>query len=431
MLLNVEIPFNWFQLIIAALAGLVFIFLAFLFKRRQEKQKSLPLRREQIIGVDVRKKHLPDYSVAAWVTASGFIMILVAIFCLIGAHYANHNGYEMLFASLYFSYHMMRDLGIGLFSGGVIAIILELRDIVEKTKRAVFAVLKTDLWLEEMTSNDLEDTRNKIRRLLLTKQNFRQQDVNVNSLIVLEDKLRKELFVPYYEKYRMEINCEEVYLDEMAEFEDCGIPSKTMCLKKKILTRFTVINPTNFITKETLAISIILDCPIFLREEDAAKLCTISAFSVKSDGNAFKSIENEAKYLVSKNFKKDPYPSSYDTQFTLTDKAGNPISFEYSNSFSIEYEELRYVLIDDYLYRRRLIKPSRFTELMYTYETHKNSSHGVILTGDCITTSLSTSDRIKIREGVKRVDGKRDQISIEVDDWLLPGNGLFVLHCLK
>lgn len=431
ILAHSAIAFSPYQLLFTLIFLSISLIIGWLLYRKGEKKKGAKLASSRIEEYKDPENHKPDYTIAIYCCLIGFFLIVVAVFDLIYTHHINSAEHPDLFATVSFAYHILRDVGIALLSGGGIAIILEVRDVVEKTKRAVFAVIKSDIWLEDMKEEELTATQRKARSILLKKLGYRNEDLNVVSLGAFEERLRNEIYVPYYEKFRTEVQCEEVYLKDIPEFRECELPEGVLMVRKKILTRSTVLNPRHSKTTEELQLSVTLDCPSFIKEEHAHKLCKIEKFIVRVDEERIQDVSNSVKYTHSKSFKKTPFPSNYDTQFRIVSNSNQEnLKFEYKDKFYLEFIEIRYVLPEDSLYRRRIIRPSKSTELTYSYEVHDSRNFEVNLAGDCIATTLESNDEVVIREGRQSADKKFDEINIEINDWLLSGNGIFVLHGL-
>ena len=381
----------------------------------------------------------PDPRYAIYSIFAGALLILASIIfggIFHGTDVTNHPFRYTFFA---FCYHASRDFGIGFFSAGVIALILEMRNFIAYTEQAMLNVFQNNTLLENafwkivnsipyldtLDGGVIKTMKHNMRDADLKRKGFKIEDHSLVSLTKFEDKITESLYGPYYERYRVEVICKEVKLNEAKGLEHLFDKNPDVILvQKTITTVIDLINPSSNPVSHDLTFQVTLKCADFMTEADRDKVCRFDDFFYYADDKMKTPLENVV-YKRDPSYKssKGPIPESYNTRFNASSTDGKSLEIPYESKLHIEFIETRYTNLRDTVYRRRLLKPSMFTQLSYEYIKHPTSNYKVSLTGDCMATLWQGNDKIKISDD--KGDGR---FNIAIDTWMLAGNGIFVMH---
>lgn len=312
------------------------------------------------------------------------------------------------------SMEFIRDIGIAVFSAALITLAIELRNVLDFAKKSLVKALTSNAYLESLGVQGLLRIKEHCNQLIWQKRGHRE-DANLNqSLTKLEAEIADELSNPFYEFYRLTIDCTEINLETELKFKDMGIPPNTKAIKKTLQTHFKIINPKVKEEEEELKFSVNLYCPDYIT--DTSLLNTIDRASYKSDLHKdWKECTNDIKYFENSDYKPSSKPT-YNKQFYVKKNSEKPFVINYNNEVEVKIEETRYVLASDAIYTRKMNKPSKSTLIIYTYHSDK-----ITLKGDCFGTLKQSSDEVTISENI-------NSVIIESRAWLLPGNGISIVH---
>ena len=390
------------------------------------------LRRRQS-AIEKRK---PDNKRAIIVTASGVVIILISIIVLIYSHQVDINTRPIYFSFLTFIIRFTQDAGIAVLSAGIITIIIEVRSFVEFTAKSVIEALTSDSYLDGLTEERLQEIKTACsRKIIEAKHNRTESNLN-ESLLDLEAAVSKQLFMPYYEKYRIRVECEEVNAQEK------GFTISGKLLEKRIHTVYTIVNPKQGMEEEKLDLKYNMARPerMFAASgevtEDIRNLIRIEKFLITIDNaeqpiNVIKKVKYKfeikqaaqvIKYDVIAKLVKNNSPKEDGGDTTKKEKI-DPSEEEYvvhyDNKLVIDMTEVIYVPIDDELYARRLTKPTKYSSIFYQYKQPKDRE--IKLQAACFCTLKDYYKSVTTNEGSSYVE-------VICDNWLLPWNGFCIIH---
>lgn len=365
------------------------------------------------------EKIKPDNKRAIIVTTIGGVFILGSIITLIYAHGVDMEKRPTYFSLLTFLIHFTRDVGLAMLTAGIITMIIEVRNFVEFTAKSVISALTSDSYLDGLTEERLQEIKSSCSRRIIVANNNRKENNLNESLLDLETAVSKQLFLPYYEKYRIRIECEEV------EAQKSGFTANVKLLKKKVHTTYTIINPKQGMGHEPIKIAYNLAQPTGMETDtvtpDIEKLLKLEKFTITVDDKTTENILPKVKFRFDIQPAAQVFKYDIEAELIKNELGGEKEYFtvSYDNKLVVESTEIIYVPIDDELYSRRLNKPTKYSSVFYQYK--QPSDRDVKLQATCFCT-------LKEYYNAVTINGGSDYVEVICDNWLLPWNGYCIIH---
>ncbi len=321
--------------------------------------------------------------------------------------------YPNLYLFLVGVHYILRDVGIAMLSGGVIARVLEIKNIVDFTRNSVINALTSNSYLKKLSIDQLKKVKDYCNQHIFEKGGNRNEENLNQSILKLESSISEYLFNPYYEDYRLFIVCDEKELSTEPDFAKLTtIPANCTVIKKTIKTRYKLINPHKRSREEQLEVRVNIYCPSYIHDPTLLNKITNFSYIVDNGEKKFETL----KYEVDITFKPTS-TSTYNVMLSLK-KDKKPFSVNFNDELEIEIEEVRYIFVHDHLYTRKMNKPSKRTVVNYTYNSPK-----VVLKAECFGFGKSNT---KVRD--MSIDYSGYSVNVESTAWMLPGNGILIVH---
>ena len=380
------------------------------------------------------KKHdenKPDYSHALITIVSGVVMLMGSVYLLIYFHEVDRNTRPILSSMLWLSNLLLRDLAIAFILAGIVAWLLEIKNFLELVSKAVTTSLTSDNYLGKLTEDRLYAIKKSCsRKITETGKNRNEPNLN-ESLIDLEAEISKEIFSPYYEKFRIRVECTEREPDQMT----IDVKNETTkeivserrfstltenLLEQRIRTKYTIINPKQGQENEKIKASYGLAQPNGVLLNEIHNLIRLEKFeyTVDKEPKVVRPLES-LKYKVEK--KVSQQVIKYDVNAILVNSDDSEVSIPYNDKLVIEIIQVVYVPMDDWTYSRRLTRPAKTSSVFYQY-TPPTPGRKIKFQAECFCTLQKY-----YQEAVTINDGS-DYVEILCDNWLLPANGFFITH---
>lgn len=377
-----------------------------------------------------RKTHddgKPDYTHALITIVVGVIMLMASLYLLIYFHHVDMDKRPTLSTVLWLSNLLLRDLAIAVILAGIVAWLLEIKNFMTLVTKAVTSSLTSDDYLEKLSEDRLYALKKSCsRKITETGKNRNEPNLN-ESLIDLEAEISKEIFSPYYEKFRIRLECIERGPDEMkipvrpgeTATVKCFTTLKGNLLEQRIRTKYTIINPKQGQEIEKVRGSYNLAQPVGVLTEEISHLIRLEKFEYTVDNE--KKVNrplDSLKYKVEK--KVSQQVIKYDVSAVLLNADDSEVSITYNDKLVVEIIQVVYVPMDDWTYSRRLTKPAKTSSVFYQYTPPPGRK--IKFQAECFCTLQKYyQDAVTINDG-------SDYVEILCDNWLLPANGFFITH---
>ena len=296
---------------------------------------------------------------------------------------------------------IFRDIGLALVIAAFLGFIIEVPSLAKTLKERILDVLKDHAYLKSLSMEDLERIKRQSGRILWKKKGKRKGAHLNNSLIKLEEEVNQLLEEPYYEFFRINIQCENDVITDADGTEHEYI-------RKTVNTHYQLVNPL----KGKKAINVFSQARFYCPESiTPSDLWKISEFEMQLDGKAVS--KSEYKMTTKDGKHEHPKYNIHGSYKKIDEKKEFVVEFD--NQMSVKMTETRMVIKADPIYVHRVSKPTKSFILNYHYADKKSS-----LKADWFGTNPKRSPKdFELIE-------ENDHVNIESFKWLLPGNGVFV-----
>lgn len=300
--------------------------------------------------------------------------------------------------------HFIRDLGIAISSGAIIAKIIEVPNFINFINERTIESLSDNKFLVTLKGDALEVIKKKCSRLIFQKRGKKEGEHFLNdSLIEYESELSNLVLKPFHEYYKVSIICEDDFLNDAN-----GIRQKFM--KKTTRRNYKIVNPL----KESMNLDNIIPplnmhCPENFVCRDLFKL---NKLIVSTDNSKEK--KNLTDFFEPKIDSIEVKHPDYNSRIVFT-KGNNCPALTFNSEIVIEIEDVRYIAYSDPIYVMRVNKPTKNFSINYIYY-----NKGFRLKIECFAANANFTDGSFIKV-------ENDQsVTLDVLSWLLPGNGILV-----
>ncbi|MEP7164565.1 MAG: hypothetical protein ABI741_07720 [Ferruginibacter sp.] len=289
---------------------------------------------------------------------------------------------------------LLNALGDALIIGPTLSWILDLPAMIDYFKRITVESLISKDYLNTLPRDKLLE----LRKECTQKIHLKDSETVEKGLINLDESVCDLLTQPYCERFRQNTVCH----------------SEGDYFKKKHYIEEYIINPLD--KKVTYK-----DFPKTYLEMEPGQVVDdvykISNLTVKIDDDDEKDITAQVKVLPSDVTQTDIH---YSFGIYWADLQGNPLTFDFTKSLTIKKVVIVITKKTDINYYKRVTMPVKSFKIDYTY-----SGSDLKLIGSCFgTLSYPT-------EGGMKIIQEDSYISIESFNWMLPGNGIFIVKVPK
>lgn len=293
-------------------------------------------------------------------------------------------------------YDLLNSVGQALIIGPALSWILDLRSMVDYFKKITIESLISREYLTKLERGQLLE----LRKECTAKIHLKGAETIEKGLINLDEKVCELLTAPYLERYRQNTSCSV---------------DGDFFLKKHYMEEY-VINPldTKVSFKEFPKTFINLDDDKLATAETYLKILRLT---VKVDDDDEKDITATVKI---KNTTINDAEFQCNTVLSWVDGTGKDLEIEYTKSLLVNrVYEIR-TPKTDMTFIKRVTLPVKSLKIDYTY-----IGDDLKLIGSCFGTLSYSNDN-----GMKVIQDD-NYISIESFNWLLPGNGIFIVKTKK
>ncbi len=290
---------------------------------------------------------------------------------------------------------LLYNIGQGLLVGGLIGMIFEIRSTKNYFEKRISDILIDDDYLKHQNYEALMKLRQRA-----TKNIYDKKSNNVDlGLIELDKQICNDLTEPYFEFYQ-----ESAY---------CSLSEDKTYLKKKVITRFKLINPQNSTIElfDFLRPKIRFKNILGVEDKNIRKIIN---FDVWLDAKSPISILDNIEI---KTFSENMY--EYDEDYTIKtyliyrDNQKN-FNLNFNDKCEVKIIEERIIPLDDLTYSFRLETSAKNFKISLVFD-HPD----VELHGNLFGTASNPRNGIFI-------DRDSNSIAIESKKWMLKGNGAYI-----
>jgi len=286
---------------------------------------------------------------------------------------------------------LLKAIGEALIIGPAISYVLDLQSMVDYFKRITIKTLISNEYLKSLDRDKLLE----LRKQCTAKIHLQDSDIAEKGLINLDESVCELLTKPYYERY-----VQNMFIRKENNF----------FITKSIIEEY-IINPLG--TKISFK-----DFPKVYLQLGAGEVHTdhykVLNFIVIADDNA--EVDYKDKIEITKTDIDQP-DIHYNSQLTFTSKGTTtPLSIDFNNSIKIFKTIEVKTPITDITYIKRVKIPVKALNIQCNYQ-----GNDLRLVGSCFG-ALSFPDNKGIR-----VIQEQNTISIESYNWILPGDGIFIV----
>jgi hypothetical protein len=289
---------------------------------------------------------------------------------------------------------LLNSLGQALIIGPALSWILDLKSMVDYFKKITIESLISKEYLAKLERSQLLD----LRKECTAKIHLKDAENIEKGLINLDESVCELLTEPYLERYRQNTSCS---LD--GDF----------FIKRHYMEEY-VINPLDKKVKFKEFPKSYISVPI---GEDATSFLTITKLTIKIDDGI--EIDYTPKVKIHSS-KVNDAEFLYNTVFSWVDETGKDLEIEYNKSLLVNRVYEIKTPKDDITFIKRVTLPTKSLKIDYSY-----NGSDLRLIGSCFGTLSYSNDN-----GMKVIQDD-NYISIESFDWLLPGNGIFIVKTKK
>lgn len=282
-------------------------------------------------------------------------------------------------------------LGQALIIGPALSWILDLPSMIDYFRKITIESLISSAYLKSLPRSRLVE----LRKECTAKIHLKDSESVEKGLINMDENVCELLTQPYYERYRQNTICQA---------------DEKYFVKKHHIEEY-LINPLGIKTTYD-------DFPkTYLNIEDGQSVNNIFKvlkLTVKIDD------QPESDYTSNVEIKENKINKSdipFDRELVWYDKKSNSVlAFDYTNSIIINRVTEVRTPKSDITYIKRVKKPVKSLKVDYSY-----GGHDLKLVGSCFGTLSYSND------GGMKIIQEDNYISIESFNWLLPGNGIFIV----
>lgn len=281
-------------------------------------------------------------------------------------------------------------LGQALIIGSSISYILDLPSMEKFFQKRIVDTLTSNDYLKELKREDLLSLRNACTTTLHINNTSHFEE----GLLVLDEKICDLLTEPYYDRYRHTITC---------NFENEYI-------RKKVYVESLFLNPSNKRIKESVNFNTLVYKD---DEKPIEEIFKVKKFKITIDDNEpielAEDISIESNYIYRTGVQ-------YNCAISLKYKNSDKIEFEFDDKLKVERITDLIVSKNDLTYSKRLTVPTKNFRLDYIF-----NEKSIELFGSFYGTLSSPN------KGNMKILNQKNQISMESYNWMLPGNGVFII----
>lgn len=297
--------------------------------------------------------------------------------------------------------NILTGIGVSLLAGVALTFVIDIPNKLKEYETSFLRALTSNNYLLHLDKSKLTALREKTIEVLYKKDypNMPQDLIKLN-----EDILRELLHEPYYNTYRQNVRCK--YIENKA------------WVQKDISIMCELCNPAG---NKPKLIPIKLEHLLWKEVgKDIDSCAKIKKFSYRRDGEGEDiSCTDKVKFCACDDSKE--HQEHYNTLISLvgTDD-GKPFMVECSTKIQVHIQYEINVKASDTTYTKRMGYAVRNLRLDYSFD-----DQNVELYGQLLGTMIKEVD-------VERIyNSSKNTLSIETFNWLLPRNGIFVVHVPK
>ncbi len=320
------------------------------------------------------------------------VLIFGGVICILLSIIGRENSWPV------YVYDLLNSIGGALIIGPALSWILDLRSMIDYFKRITVESLVSKEYLANLDRDQLLD----LRKECTAKIHLKETDNVEKGLINLDESVCELLTQPYLERYRQNTTCEE---------DAAGFFNKTHYMEE------FVKNPLNTKAefKEFPKVYIQIDD----EEPKAENYMNLKRFTVKIDDQPEMDITNDVKITLEKIVDAE---YDFDSVLSWVRKNGEELKIEYHRELLVNRIFTLKTPNTDITFMKRLTLPVKSLKIDYSY----SGPTPYKLIGSCFgTLSYSPNDN-----SMKVIQNEKN-ISIESFNWLLPGNGIFIVKTKK
>lgn len=288
-------------------------------------------------------------------------------------------------------------LGQSLVIGSIISYFLDLPTFNSYYQNNFIRALTSTEYLNTLTRPKLIDIRSTCIKAI-------HRDINTSldeSLIKLDDSITDLLIVPYYLKFRHTIH---------ANFIDNGY------IKKRVTIISTLVNPTKMPIKKDISFKTHIFNEGNMVLSDIFK---IENFKIGIDDGEL--IDITDKIQLQEKINHDDLQNGYNSNISLSYNNSGKMEFEFKKILRVERTTVIVVPSKDFSYSKRITDPIKNYRIDYSF-----NDPNIILKGTMYSTLSSPNNGGNIE-----IINNNNNISMESHNWLLPGNGLYIIAIPK
>ncbi len=320
----------------------------------------------------------------------GSVIIAIAAFGLQFIHDINPQDFWPFTPKHYVHafLELVRDLGIAGFSGGFIAWLIEVSGMINFAKETLKGVLTSNEYLSDLDEGGLRKIKLHCNERLRQIKQIHTDGAWSKGLIAFEDDLDKELSSVFYEYFHVTVN-----VTREGDF-----------LKKKMLTRYKIVNSNKGPAKETFDIRISI--PKSIDNKLQSNVSELTYTIDNGEETPLKGVE----YV----FENDDKNSLTEYRIKATDNLHKDIEFE--KTLTIKLEESRLVSPNDNYHSIKLRRPCLNMEVTYVIDDPEITLIGTVFSS------------LEPKPGQIINDPQGNVLNIVIGTWLLPHNGVCIHH---